>query len=219
MRKLLAEARAYDLVVADECLFYRVNRTGHAGQADAYFQHDLTRSREVSEQEYNGAKYRGPLVPYQPGEAVTFLPTGDSLRCSLSDSIVRHFNPLGQLVRELPTSIEATMGIESITLDAQGHLWTADPAFHHLAQYELVSAQKRYEIGGSWEPGELSYPEEVICYEQDVFISDMGHQRLVQLNTRTKALRTYRVFAQSVWEYRRIRNQEVVRLQDGLYVL
>lgn len=111
------------------------------------------------------------------------------------------------------------MGIYSIALDVDGQLWTAEPAFHHVAQYELASAQKLFELGGSWDPGEFSYPEEVVCYEQDLFISDMGHQRLMQLNTRTKALRTYRTFAQSVWEYRRVQGLEVVRLQDGLYIL
>jgi hypothetical protein len=119
----------------------------------------------------------------------------------------------------LTSPIEAILGIESIALDAQGHLWTAEPAFHQVVQYELDSAHKLYELGGSWEPDELNYPKEVICYERDVFISDMGTRRLMQLDTRTKALHTYRTFAQSIWEYRRIGNQEVVRLPDGLYVL
>lgn len=219
MQELLADARVYGLVVADDTLFYRVAQTRFPGQADAYFQHDFLRSHEVSEHVYNRAKYRGALAPSHDGEAITFLPNGDSLRCFWSDSIVRHFDSLGQLVRELPASIEATMGIESITVDADGQLWTAEPAFHHVAQYDLASARKLYAVGGSWEPGELSYPEEVICYEQHLFISDMGHQRLAQLNPRTKRLHTYRTFTQRVWEYRRVKNHEVVRLQDGLYIL
>ncbi|MGI4863357.1 MAG: hypothetical protein ACRYFZ_05490 [Janthinobacterium lividum] len=219
MRKLVADARAYDLVVADDCLFYCVNQTSLGGERLAYFQHDLTRSRPVTEQDYNRVKYRAQLVPYQRGEAIAFLPNGDSLRCSFQDSVVRRFSPTGQLLRELPTSIEAVMGIYSITVDEQENVWTAVPCFHQVAQYDLALAQKRYELGGNWEPEELNHPEEVICYEQEVFISDMGHQRLLQVNTRTKALSTYRMFSQSVWEYRRVRDQEVVRLQDGLYIL
>jgi hypothetical protein len=219
MQELVTAAQPYSLVVAEEYLFYRVNRTGHAGQNDAYYRHDLTWVQEVTEQDYYQAKYGAALAPYERGEMVALLPAGGSLRCSLPDSVVRHFSPSGQLLREFPTSIEATMCIGSITLDAQGHLWTTEPAFHHVAQYELATAQKIYELGGSWEPGELRYPEEAICYGPDVFISDMGNERLLQLNTHTKALSTYRTFTQPVYEYRRLRGQEVVRLQDGLYIL
>lgn len=219
MRKLAAHDRAYDLVVAEEHLFYRVSRTNYPGQDDTFVQHDLTRGWEVSEQDYNQAKYRGPLLPYQAGEEVAFLPNGDSLRCAFQDSIVRRFSPMGQLLRELPTSIESVMSIYSIALDAEACLWTAVPSFHQVAQYEVDSAQKLYEVGGSWDPTELNHPEEVICYENDLFISDMGNKRLVLLDTQTKALSTYRTFTQSMWQYRRLRGQEVVRLQDGLYVL
>jgi len=219
MRKLAIDRRAYGLVVADELLFYRVYRTSFPGPDDAYFHFDFTRPRQITVQQYNQAKYHAPLMPYQDNEAVAFLPTGATLRCSPQDSVVRCFSAAGQLLRELPPSIEAAMEITSITVDAAHHLWTAVPGFHQVAQYELASAQKLYEVGGSWEPGELNHPESAICYEQTVFISDMGHQRLVQLNTRTKALQTYRTFTQAVWEYRRVGEQEVVRLQDGLYVL
>lgn len=219
MQKLVTAAHPYSLVVAEEYLFYRVCRTSHPGENDAYYRHDLTRAQEVTAQDYYRAKYGAALAPYESGEMVALLPDSGSLRSSLPDSVVRHFSSSGQLLREFPTSIESTMCIESLTLDEQGHLWTTEPAFHHVAQYELAGAQKMYELGGSWEPGELSYPQEVICYGPDVFISDMGNKRLLQLNTRTKALSTYRTFTQFVWEYRRLRGQEVVRLQDGLYVL
>jgi hypothetical protein len=219
MRKLAIDVRAYGLVVADDLLFYRVYRTSFPGPDDTYFHYDFTRTCEITVQQYNQAKYQAPLVPYQDNEAVAFLPTGATLRCSPQDSVVRCFSPTGQLLRELPTSIEAAMEIDSITVDAEHHLWTAVPGFHQVAQYELASAQKLYEVGGSWEPGEFNHPESVICYEQAVFISDMGHRRLVQLNTRTKALHTYHTFTQAVWEYRRVRGHEVVHLQDGLYVL
>jgi len=73
MRKLVADAQAYDLVVADDCLFYCVNQTSLGGERLAYFQHDLTCSRPVTEQDYNRIKYRTQLMPSSGGRSHHFF--------------------------------------------------------------------------------------------------------------------------------------------------
>ena len=52
-----------------------------------------------------------------------------------------------------------------------------------------------------------------------LFVSDLGHHRVAVVDTRTRACGTYRTFDQPVWEYRRCRGREVVRLRDGLFLL
>jgi hypothetical protein len=220
MKKLSTQAGAYDLVCTPDWLYYRVQLSGVRLRLYAYFKHDLLHQREVSEQEFNQAKYRGPAGPYQDGEEVIYRPNGNSLRCFFQESVVREFTAAGDLVRVLPETIESFTGIYSIALDGQGHLWTAEPAYHRIAQYDGTTSQLLYAQGGDWEPGELNHPEDLAIYDQEsAFLSDMGHQRLMLLNTRTKGVSTYRTFAQPVWQYRRFKQQELVRLHDGIYVL
>lgn len=219
MTKLNTEDGAFDLVCTKDWLYYRINLTRHRNQPYAYFKNDLTQNLEVTAQEFNRAKYRGDLEPFEDAEEVVYLPNGDTLRCFYWDSIVRLFSPAGVLLRELPASIEAISSIYSIALDATGHLWTALPSFHQVAQYELSSGTKLYDLGGSWDPGELNHPEDISIYDDYAFISDMGHDRLVLLDTRTKQFSTYRTFTQSVWQYRQFKEHELVRLQDGIYLL
>ena len=47
----------------------------------------------------------------------------------------------------------------------------------------------------------------------------MGRQRVVCLHTRTHQFSTYRTFEQPVWQYRRFQQRELVRLDDGVYLL
>ena len=219
MKKITTATGAYDLVMADQWLYYRVHLTRQTSRPYAFFKHNLAHQLEVSEQEFNQAKYRGALSPFQPEEEVVFLPEGNTLRCSFQESVVRLFSPEGQLVRTLPESLTAGDTIYSIAVDAQQHLWTAEPSFHYIGQYDLVTGERLFHLGGSYDPGEFDHPEDICIYDQYAFISDMGHYRLVCLDMQTKALRTYRTFAQPVWQYRRWHDQELVRLQDGLYVL
>ncbi|GGF28042.1 hypothetical protein [Hymenobacter cavernae] len=219
MKKITAEAGAYDLIVAEQWLYYRVQLTRRTSNPYAFFKHNLVQNIEVSEQEFNQAKYRGPLPPFQLEEEVVFLPQGNTLRCSFQESIVRLFSPVGELLRTLPESLTAGDTIYSIAVDAQQHVWTAEPSFHYVGQYELATGQRLFSLGGSYDPGEFNHPEDIRIDGRFAFISDMGHERIVCLDTQTKALRTYRTFTQPVWQYRRWRDQEVVRLQDGLYVL
>ncbi len=219
MVKIEAETGAYDLVFTDDWMYYRISLTRLKDKPYGYFKNDLTQNIEVTEQEFNLAKYRAPITPRENGEEVIFMPDGNTLRCYFQDSIVRIFSPTGALLRELPSSIEAVTGIYSIALDADGHLWTALPSYHQVAQYEITSGTRLYELGGSWDPGEFNHPEDISIYDGYAFISDMGNYRIVLLDTNKKSFGTYRTFEQPVWQYRRFKDKEIVRLSDGIYTL
>ena len=70
------------------------------------------------------------------------------------------------------------------------------PCYHHGAQYEVATGRQLFARGGSWDPGEFDHSEDFGIYGEHAFITDMGHQRLVRLNTRTKRYDTYRAFEQ-----------------------
>ncbi|NVO86816.1 NHL repeat-containing protein [Hymenobacter terrestris] len=221
MTKLPTEAGAFDLVCTPDWLYYRVQRTRLRHVPYAYFKTDTVHNVAVTEQEFNEAKYRGAAGPYQDGEEVVYLPGGNTLRCFYQESVVRLFTPDGTLRRALPDAIAPVCSFYSIALDVQGHLWTADPCYHQVAQYDVTTGRQFFALGGNeaWEPGEFDHPEDIAVYEEHAFISDMGHQRVVLMNTRTKRFGTYRTFEQPVWQYRRFQKHELVRLNDGIYLL
>ena len=221
LTKLAAEPDAYDLVSISEGLFYRTLRPGPAGSVAAYFHHTLVKQVEVSAAVYNAAKYRGLGGPYQDGESVAFLPSGNTLRCHYHDNVVREFRPVGSVVRALPASVDPGMGFYALTVDGDGHLWVADPAMHRVACY-AVDGRTLGNVGSSeeLEPNEFDHPEDVVVYDDSyLFVSDLGHQRVAVVDTRTRTCGTYRTFDQPVWEYRRCLSREVVRLNEGLYLL
>lgn len=221
MTKLATESGAYDVVSTSEGLFYRTLRPGPAGSVAAYFHHNLVEQASISAAAYNAAKYRGFVGPYQDGEAVAFLPSGHSLRCHFHENVVREFTTAGAIVRVLPASVDPGMGLYALAIDGDEHLWVADPAMHRVACY-AQDGRPLGAVGGSEElvPGEFDHPEDVVVYDDAyLFVSDMGHRRVAVVDTRTLACGTYRTFDQSVWEYRRCLGREVVRLNDGLYLL
>ena len=196
MTKLPAEAGAFDLVCAPDGLYYRIQLNQVRTKPYAYFKCDLFLHDEVTEQAFNRAKYRGEAGPYENGEEVVHLPDATTRRCFYHSSVVRLFDADGTLLRALPDTIEAFCGIYSLALDADGHLWAADPYYHHGAQYEVATGRQLFSRGGSWDPGEFDHSEDFGIYGEHAFISDMGNQRLVRLNTRTKRYDTYRAFEQ-----------------------
>lgn len=194
LTKLAAEPDPYDLVSTPEGLFYRTLRPGPTGRVAAYFRHDLVAQTAISAAAYHAAKYRGPGGPYQDGEAVTWLPSGHSLRCHFHDNVVREFTPAGELVGALPAPVDAGMGLYALAVDGDGHLWVADPAMHRVACY-AADGQPLGAVGGSDElvPGEFDHPEDVVVYDGAyLFVSDMGHHRVAVVDTRTLACGTYR---------------------------
>lgn len=218
MTKLSTEEGAFDLVCTDDWLYYRIHCTRHLSQPYAYFKHDLVQNLEVTSQEFNRIKYRGAMPPFQDGEEVVFLPDGQSLRSYLG-AVPHLFSARGEWVRALPDSVVAGDSIYSIALDGRGYLWTAEPTFHYVGQYDLTTGNRLFSLGGSFDAGEINHPEDISIYDNDAFISDMGNERLVLLDTCTKRFNTYRTFTQPVWQYRRFKQQELVHLQDGFYLL
>lgn len=218
MTKLNTEPGAYDLFCRADWFYYLVNSERRKSREYGYFKNDLTHNIAITEQEFNIARYGADIRPFEPGEEVVLLPDGSSVRCFYQSSVVQLFDRQGAPLRILP-GVTVGCAIYSIALDADGHLWTAEPSFHFVGQYDLATEQPLWQLGGDWDPTEFDHPEDVAAYGEHLFISDMGNQRLVLLNTRTKSFGTYRTFEQPVWQYRRFQNHELVRLSDGIYLL
>ena len=105
MTKLPTEAGAFDLVCTPDWLYYRVQRMRLHHVPYAYYKTHTVHRLDITEQEFNRAKYRGAAGPYEDGEEVVYLPDGNTLRCFYQESVVRLFGPDGTLTRVLPDSI------------------------------------------------------------------------------------------------------------------
>ena len=222
MTKLDVEAGAYDLVITDDWLYYRISTSRFGKMLYHYYKIDFNANLEVSEPEFNQAKYRADIPPYEDGEEVVFMSDRNTLRCSFQELTIRTFNAEGSILHEMPAPpalASNVASIYSIALDEDGQVWTAAPTYHHIGQYDLKTGQTLFELGGSWDAGEFDHPEDIVIYDGYGFISDMGNRRIVILDIHKKSFGTYRNFDQQVWQYRRFKNREIVRLQDGIYIL
>jgi WD40 repeat protein len=218
MTKLSAEAGAYDLVITDDWLYYRISTTRIREVPYRYYKIDFNVNVEVSKSEFNQAKYRADILPNEDGEEVIFMPDGNTLRCFYQESTVRVFSPEGNVLHEVP-ELPIPASIYSIALDKNGYVWTVAPSYHHIGQYDLKTGQTLFELGGTWDAGDFNHPEDIAIYDGYAFISDMGNYRIVILDLNKKSFGTYRNFNQRVWQYRRFKNREIVRLEDGIYIL
>ena len=165
MTKLPTATGAFDLVCTPDWLYYRVQLTRLRQVPYAYYKNDTVQNVAITEQEFNQAKYRGAVAPHDDGEEVVYLPDCNTLRCFYQESVVRLFGPDGTLLRTLPYSISAACGLYSIALDTDGHLWTADPCYHHVAQYDVATGRQLFALGGNWDPGEFNHPEDIAIYD------------------------------------------------------
>jgi len=216
MEKVDIPAEAFNLVSSQEWLYFK---TG----SHFYFKTNFEDTLEVKRVEYIKAKYGVDTFFDDNGVSGAILTNGNTLRCFYQSSIVEEYAKDGTLIRELPSHI-SLMTIDALAVDQAHNLWIAESSIHRIAQFDLQTGALKFQIvetlddesGGQ---NEFNYPEDIVIYGNDLYISDMGNKRIARLHIESKAVETYRTFESSIWEYRRHQGEEIVRLEDGIYKL
>lgn len=212
MRKLPTNRDLWDLVIFDNDLFYKV---GH----HLFYWFNWRKEYKITERDYIKAKYLRDFKLKNSDDAIAHLTNGNTIRCFFQDSIIKEYDQDNQVIRTFPQET-AMMTIYHLDSDEHDNIWFVEPTVHRVAQLDFSTGKLLFELGGTWEDnGELDHPEDIKVYGDLAFVSDMGNKRVVTINLLTKELSTYRQFDQPTWQYRRTKNKEIVRLQDGLYEL
>lgn len=212
MKKLPVNEALWDLNLSDGTPCYRVDW-------NSYYQFDGFKEQKVSQSKFNDAKYGRNINPFQGGESLAKLSNGNTIHCFYQDSKIREFTPGGSIVKTFSKKLSMIV-IYDLEVDINDNIWFVEPTVHRVVQVEYSIGKIMFEFGGTWEEdGELNHPEDIVIYGEHAFISDMGNQRIVVLDTNTKSIGTFRQFDQPTWQYKRNGETELVSLQDGLYQL
>jgi hypothetical protein len=212
MRKLPINKDLWDLEIFEDNLFYKVGQ-------NSFYSFNWLEEHEITEQEYIRVKYLRDFKLKDSDDSIGHLTNGNTIRCFYQDSIIREYDQNNEVIRTFSEET-AMMTIYHLDTDERDNIWFVEPTVHRVAQLDYSTGKLLFELGGTWEEdGELNHPEDIKIYGDHAFVSDMGNQRIVTVNLRTKELLTYRQFDKPTWQYRRTINKEIVRLQDGLYEL
>ena len=182
-----------------------------------YFIYDFKTLISISETKYLSENFATDKYFYNNTENIVVV-SENTLRYLFPEGIVRLFNRDLEILKEYP--VNDTMEICDFCIDGKGCFWITDAPFHSVSQYSIKTGEMLYKIEGGIEPtGVLNYPESIICFDNYIYISDMGSKRILRLEIDSKELTVYKEFDKPVWEYARVGDKEIVKLQDGLYLL
>ena len=182
---------------------------------------DLHNIVEISYLDFVKYKYRNAYLYVEDSSFIRAFRANDHILTNyFQENIIREYDVEGNFVQEY-----INIGFDyiySMTVDKNDKLWIAQPTTHFIGQYSLNDEKELYKLGGDYEhinPGIFNYPEHIIAIEDYIYISDMGNNRICKLNINTKKLSEHLKFNEPTWEYCIFKNNEIVRLQSGLYYL
>jgi len=216
---------AWDIIVKDDFLYFQMPvKLNKNKQAIYRFgKSDLDKSWEISEPEFNVIKYGNNYEKFLPlvgsnCDYVVHLPDGSLVCTGFRDYIFYFIDSYGNIKSK--RSDIGFNNIYSFDIEQNGFLWFAIPTANYIGQFSLDLGKEVYHFGTQYDwNGPLNLPEDIKIYDKYAYISNMGANSIIRLNINSKKWSKYLQFNQPTWEYRQCRKKEIIRLQDGVYVL
>lgn len=101
-------------------------------------------------------------------------------------------------------------------------LWLAFPTGQTVAKVNLTDKKEVYKIGEySWDDNcePLSYPESVFIKDNNLFIPNMGNNKLFKVDTQTKKMDLKMTFQEKLWQYEETPIGTFIVTDTGIYEL
>jgi len=221
MELTLVKEGAWDIQISENNVYYRI--TESKNKQERYFKYNLSSEKEINEEEFLVSKFGihyEKVLPFLDGDTDHCIKKADGslLTAGYVSSIIKYFDIEGNLTKEIDNIGETN--IYSFDQDKFGNIWYAEPTFDFVGQYSPKENKNTFTIGNEFTiDGILDYPEDLIIYNNILYISDMGSKQLYKLDIDTKELNVYHRFNEPIWEYRQLNSQEFVRLESGVYQL
>lgn len=182
-----------------------------------FYRYDLKDLVEVEEVDYLQARGGDCYTRMDIDIDSSVLKKEDKIyTCHYQVSEIMVYDHQGKLFQK----IDSIPAFPIYSIEVEGNkIWCVVPGENFLGQYSLENSEKLFSLGEIGEEEPFSCPEDIVIYGDHLYISDMGHDRVCKLHLSTKELSNHLVFDESVWEYRRFRGKEFVRLDRGIYEL
>lgn len=103
-------------------------------------------------------------------------------------------------------------------LECRNEVWVATGGIQSVLCFELDSGKMKQIIGTSYnDKSELSYPESICVFEENVYIPEMGNRQISSINLNNGEKRIYFSFKDPIWDFQKNAYSEIVLLDSGVY--
>lgn len=126
----------------------------------------------------------------------------------------------GSLIERKINFFEGYTPYEIAWNEAENEIWAATGSGQVVLSKKLSSEKVDIQIGTPYDDlSELNYPESGFIFNEDIFIAEMGNQRILKMNLKSKERTVYRTFSEHVWDFQKSAFTEIVSLDSGIYAL
>jgi len=198
----------------DRILFHD---SGEEGDKHDYYTYDGI-LRQITEQEYFQKKYGNAcekiMTVYGKSMTGSMFDLDNNIYVNYyQDGLIRKFDHVGNLIKEYKDNFDTIYDIE-----VQGNsIWVAYPTANTIKKYALDNYEEEFILGERSDVSVLCLPESIVIYGDYLYICDMGNCRIRKVDLSNLELYDFMTFDEPVWEYVRIKENEIVRLQSGIY--
>jgi hypothetical protein len=218
LRKIISQKDLWDVVINDNLLFYR--QSFEYKNTTYFFCSDGYKNWQITEEEFLKAKfglnYQLILETIQNDMAVARHIDEYQYYCSFYSNTFWKFNTTGE--KEDEFKIDNLEDIYGFDIDPSGYLWLAFPTADYVAKYSVKQGKEVKHIGiPHSDQSELSMPEDLIIYNNILFLADTGNKRVLVYDINNEKIISSILFDQMVWQFLIFRSEGIVRLETGIF--
>lgn len=96
-------------------------------------------------------------------------------------------------------------------------LWASYAECNVLLRYNLNTLREELRVGGNKSPFER--PKDIFIDGENAYISNLGSQRVIQLNLNTYSVSECEKFEEPIYQYVKVGDYRFVLLESGVYVI
>ena len=127
-------------------------------------------------------------------------------------------NTDGDLIERKKNFFEGMTPYEIVVIEERNEVWAATGAGQVVTCQEINSGELKFQIGISYEEkSELSYPESINRYDDELFITEMGNRRVMKFNLNSQEKSIYLQFDEPAWGFQKNEFREIALLDSGVY--
>jgi hypothetical protein len=206
----------YDLFVRWSYLFFQTVEW-------KYFSFNGLEILQIQTDEFLSSKFGAEylkILPYLEegyNEKVLLLEWGVILTCGYRDFYFQWFSRDWALIKKKENIWFNS--IYAIAIDKDNRIFYTIPTASYVWIFSLEEDKEILPYSDYKFLGIFDYPEDIKIYWNEAYISNMGNNKLMTMNIVNLEVTEYLSFFEPVWEYIRLNELEIVRLDSWIYVL